>query len=90
MNPNAVAYTWIGFNHDNFQLWEDGVKSSSTNSWRALDEVDDYEDRANGEPTVFMRPDGRWSFDPEDESFQFVCERIAGIQLSKYLKLLLT
>ena len=79
MNPNGAAYTWIGFNYENSRLWEDGTTDSATNSWRVLNEVGDYEDRARGEPTIFMRADGRWSFDPKDESLQFVCEKIAGI-----------
>ena len=75
MNPNGVAITWIGFNYDNSELWEDGTSSSATNSWRVLYEVDDSGDRTNGEPVVFMRANGAWSFEPKSYSQQFVCEQ---------------
>ena len=78
MNPKANAYTWIGFNYDNSERWEDGTSSSSTSDWRVLYEVDDSGDRGNGEPVVFMRSDGAWSFDGKSFDYEFVCEKEQG------------
>ena len=85
MNPNGEEYTWIGFNYDNSQLWEDGSTSSATDNWRVLYDVHDNGARTNGQPAVFMRPGGDWSFDPTYFSFQFVCEKSSGLSSTKKL-----
>ena len=78
MNPKAYPYTWIGFNYDNSEQWEDGTSSSGTSDWRKLYEVDDSGDRGNGEPVVFMRSNGEWSFDGKNFNYEFVCEKEPG------------
>ena len=83
MNPNKVPYTWIGFDYDNNELWEDGTSISITSDWRILYNVDDNHDRANGEPVVFMRPNGDWSFDSKSNEYQFVCEKLLGTLLEE-------
>lgn len=75
MNPIAELYTWIGFDYDNSELWEDGSSSTASNSWRVLYEVYDNGNRDKGQPAVFIRPGGDWSFDPKSEEFQFICEK---------------
>jgi len=37
--------------------------------------VDDAADRGNGEPVTFIRPNGAWSFDSKEQSYQYICER---------------
>ena len=87
MNPKAYAYTWIGFDYDNSERWEDGTSSSGTSDWRVLYEVDDSGDRGNGEPVVFMRPNGAWSFDGKHFDYEFVCEKEPGrLQLRNILR----
>ena len=87
MNPKAYAYTWIGFDYDNSERWEDGTSSSGTSDWRVLYEVDDSGDRGNGEPVVFMRPNGAWSFDGKGFDYEFVCEKEPGrLQLRNILR----
>ena len=75
MNPDG-KYTWIGFDHSNSEMWEDGTSSSSTNSWRKLNEVDDFGIR-NSQPVIFMKRDNSWQFEPKSYSYQFVCEKNA-------------
>ena len=70
--------TWIGFDYTDSELWADGTSSSATSSWRVLYEVDDSGDRANGEPAVFIRPNGDWSFDAKSLSHQAICEKAPG------------
>ena len=77
MNPNDVSYTWIGFNYDNSESWEDGTTSSSTSSWRKYSDWDDYDVR-NSQPVLFIRPSGAWSFDRKSERFQVICEKSIG------------
>ena len=78
MNPSNVSYTWVGFDYSNNELWEDGSSSTSTDGWRKLYSVDDSGDRMNGEPVVFMRPSGAWSFDSKNYDYEYVCEKAAS------------
>ena len=75
MNPDD-KYTWIGFDYGNSEMWEDGTSSSGTNSWRKLNEVDDFGLR-NSQPVIFMKGDNSWQFEPKSYSYQFVCEKMA-------------
>ena len=75
MNSNGEAYTWIGFDYENSELWEDGTSSTALDSWRILYNVDDSGKRNKGQPAVFIRPSGAWSFDAKNEQFQFICEK---------------
>ena len=75
MNPNGEAYTWIGFDYENSELWEDGTSSTGLDSWRILYNVDDSWKRNDGQPAVFIRPSGAWSFDAKYQQFQFICEK---------------
>ena len=75
MNPDD-RYTWIGFDYSNSEMWEDGTSSSSTNSWRKLNDVDDYGMR-NSQPYIFMKADNSWQFEPNSFRYQFVCEKKA-------------
>ena len=80
MNPDD-KYTWIGFDYENSQMWEDGTSSSSTNSWRKLEDVEDFGIR-NSQTVIFMKGDSSWQFDPNWKGYQFVCEKKAlGISL---------
>ena len=80
MNPDD-KYIWIGFDFSNSEMWEDGTSSSSTNSWRKLEDVDDFDIR-NSQTVIFMKGDNSWQFDPNWQSYQFVCEKKAlGISL---------
>ena len=75
MNPNREAYTWLGFDFGNSELWEDGSSSSATSNWRVLYSVHDAGDRSTSDPVVFIRPNGDWSFDPKYYNYEFICER---------------
>ena len=77
MNPHSTSYTWLGFDFSNNDgpQWEDGTDSSQSDSWRVLYNVDDAADRGNGEPVTFIRPNGAWSFDSKEQSYQYICER---------------
>ena len=77
MNPNKQTYTWIG--HSNGDKWEDGTSNSGTNSWRKWEDVDDYANRRNGQPHIFMRANGDWSFDGNNNLYNFVCEKTLGV-----------
>jgi len=90
-------YTWIGFDYDTKKLsvgnamwgvrtynngfWEDGSHASMSSNWRKLYHVDDAGDRVNGEPVVFIRANGLWSFDAKRQSYPFICERKMGIKV---------
>ena len=77
MNPNKQTHTWIG--NYKWEQWEDGTSNSGTNSWRKLEDVEDNEDRNNGEPHIFMRANGDWSFDGKRNKYNFVCEKTLGV-----------
>ena len=74
MNPSSTGLTWGGFDYTNNELWEDGTSSGSTDGWRVLYGVSDSGDRGNGEPVVFMRPNGAWSFEGKGFVYEYVCE----------------
>ena len=60
MNSYGTEFTWIGFDYDNKELWEDGTTNLVTNDWRVLYEVEESDARNNGKPVVFMKPNGDW------------------------------
>ena len=60
-------------------MWEDGSSHTGTDNWRKLEEVEDYVNRDNGKPVTFMRANGDWSFDGEENSYYFVCEKTLGV-----------
>ena len=75
MNPNKQTHTWIGYFR--WHQWADGTSDSGTDSWRKLEDVEDYTNR-NAQPHIFMRANGDWSFDGEDNAYNFVCEKTLG------------
>ena len=75
MNSYGTEFTWIGFDYDNKELWEDGTTNLVTNDWRVLYEVEESDARNNGKPVVFMKPNGDWSFNSKDDTYQFICEK---------------
>ena len=91
MNPNSQNHTWIGYlygygyyyqfkhGYEKHNMWEDGTSHSGTDNWRKLEKVEDYVNRDNGKPVTFMRANGDWSFDSEDNSYYFVCEKTLGV-----------
>ena len=80
MNSNRQSYTWLGFDYDDAERWSDGSPSSMSASWRPLYQVDDAADRTNGEPAVFIRANGAWSFENKDQSYPFICEVAAPLR----------
>jgi len=78
-----LGAAWWGATKDhilyNYGFWEDG--SSYYFRWRNLYYVDDAGDRDNGEPVVFIRANGLWSFDAKTHSYPFICERKMGIKV---------
>ena len=60
------------------ERWADGSPSSMSAGWRPLYAVDDAGDRASGEPVVFIRANGDWSFESKEYSYPFICEVGAG------------
>ena len=75
MNPNKQTYTWIGY--IKWHQWADGTSDSGTDSWRKLEDVDDYTIR-NTQPHIFMRANGDWSFENHEKTYNFVCEKTLG------------
>ena len=86
MNSYGTEFTWIGFDYDNKELWEDGTTNLVTNDWRVLYEVEESDARNNGKPVVFMKPNGDWSFNSKDDTYQFICEKKLSMTLYRNIK----
>jgi len=80
MNPKGDSYTWLGFDYTNGEKWEDGGSADSTSGWRVLYNVHDAADRVNGEPVVFIRPDGAWSFEGKSYNYPYICEKANAVE----------
>ena len=75
MNPNKQTNTWIGY--FTYHKWLDGTLNPGTNSWRKLEDVENYANKRT-KRHIFMRANGDWSFDNETKAHNFVCEKTLG------------
>ena len=81
MNSDGIEFTWIGFDYDNMELWEDGTTNLGTNNWRVLYEVEESDGRNNGKSVVLMKSNGDWSFNSKDDNYTFICEKKLSMKL---------
>ena len=86
MNLDGTEFTWIGFDYDDKELWEDGTTNLSTNNWRKLYEVEESDARNNGKSVVVMNANGDWSFNSKDDIYQFICEKKLSMTFCKNIK----